>query len=93
MPPDGFERLAQRLLREAGFISRQDTVVLVDLGEEVRTVQRLGGLLATAGIPVLYSYSSVEAGGHTVVVFKTVNTPARTRQRFIATGRSSKRYS
>src|SRR5437867_2657823 len=60
-------------LREAGFISRWETVVLVDLGEDVRAVQRLGGLLATAGISVLYSYSSIEAGGHTVVVFKTVN--------------------
>lgn len=46
MPPDAFERLAQRLLRESGFIQVVVTGKSGDGGIDGRGILRLGGLLS-----------------------------------------------
>jgi restriction system protein len=46
MPPDGFERLCQRLLRESGFIQVEVTGRSGDGGIDGKGVVRLGGLLS-----------------------------------------------
>lgn len=46
MPPDGFERLCQRLLRESGFIQVEVTGKTNDGGIDGKGVVRIGGLLS-----------------------------------------------
>ena len=46
MPPDGFERLCQRLLRESGFIQVEVTGKSNDGGIDGKGVVRIGGLLS-----------------------------------------------
>ena len=46
MPPDAFERLCQRLLRESGFIQVEVTGRTGDGGIDGRGVVKLGGLLS-----------------------------------------------
>jgi restriction system protein len=46
MPPDAFERLCQRLLRESGFIQVEVTGKSGDGGIDGRGVVRIGGLLS-----------------------------------------------
>jgi restriction system protein len=46
MPPDAFERLAQRLLRESGFIQVEVTGRSGDGGIDGKGIMRLGGLLS-----------------------------------------------
>ena len=45
MEPSAFERLAQRLLREAGFIQVEVTGRSGDGGMDGKGIMRLGGLL------------------------------------------------
>jgi restriction system protein len=46
IPPDAFERLAQRLLRESGFVQVQVTGKTGDGGIDGKGVVRIGGLLS-----------------------------------------------
>lgn len=46
MPPDAFERLTQRLLREAGFIQVEVTGRSGDGGVDGKGIMRLGGMLS-----------------------------------------------
>lgn len=46
MPPDAFERLSQRLLRESGFIHVEVTGKIGDGGIDGKGVVRLGGLIS-----------------------------------------------
>lgn len=46
IPPDAFERLAQRLLRESGFVQVQVTGKIGDGGIDGKGVVRVGGLLS-----------------------------------------------
>jgi restriction system protein len=46
MPPDAFERLSQRLLREAGFVQVEVTGRSGDGGIDGRGILRLGGVLS-----------------------------------------------
>ncbi|MEZ4866368.1 MAG: restriction endonuclease [Caldilineaceae bacterium] len=46
MPPDAFERLVQRLLRESGFIQVEVTGKSGDGGIDGKGIMRLGGLLS-----------------------------------------------
>lgn len=64
MPPDAFERLAQRLLRESGFIQVEVTGKSGDGGIDGKGIMRLGGLLSFHVIFQCKRYQGSVGAGH-----------------------------
>ena len=64
IPPDAFERLCQRLLRESGFIEVEVTGKSGDGGIDGHGIIRLAGLIS---FPVLFHASATAAVGASVV--------------------------
>lgn len=64
MEPDAFERLAQRLLRESGFIQVEVTGKSGDGGVDGKGIMRLGGLLSFHVIFQCKRYQGSVSAGH-----------------------------
>ena len=64
MPPDAFERLVQRLLRESGFIQVEVTGKSGDGGVDGKGIMRLGGLLSFHVIFQCKRYQGSVGSGH-----------------------------
>lgn len=64
MPPDAFERLAQRLLRESGFIQVEVIGRSGDGGIDGKGIMRVGGLMSFHVIFQCKRYQGVVTAGH-----------------------------
>jgi restriction system protein len=64
MPPDAFERLVQRILRESGFIQVQVTGRTGDGGIDGKGIMRIGGLMSFHVIFQCKRYQGVVSASH-----------------------------
>ena len=68
---------ARRALAKAGFRSRLEDVVVVNLGDRPGTLGRAARKLAKAGININYAYGSVARGGKRAAIAFGVANPRR----------------
>jgi hypothetical protein len=68
---------ARRALAKAGFRSRLENVVVVNLSDRPGTLGRVARKLAKAGVNINYAYGSVARGGKRAAIVLGVANPGR----------------